>query len=305
MEGGNLRKAFPPCQNGHPLFVLAVTLYDPPMLKLSAFADEISPNLDEQIRVCKECAVTHIELRGVNNQNVLDFDKPLRAEIKSKLAAGGVGVISIASPIGKVTIDSDWHQHFDRFRHAVDLAEYFDAPYIRLFSYYPPAGGEILKHREEVLRRMQAKVDYVKNRTVVLLHENETKIYGEKGPECLDLMKSINSPKLRNAFDFANFIQAGDKPAENWPVLKPYTVHIHIKDALAGSGKVVPAGQGNGHIPEILADAWNSGYRGFLSLEPHLAAHEQFSGFSGPSLFKVAADALKKICRERNIPLAG
>lgn len=275
------------------------------MLKLSAFADEISPDLDEQIRVCKDCSVTHIELRGVNQKNVLDFDKPLRAEINAKLAASGLGVISIASPIGKVTIDSDWHPHFDRFKHAVDLAEFFGAPYIRLFSYYPPAGGDILAHRDEVLRRMQAKTDYVKDRPVVLLHENETKIYGEKCPECLDLMRSINSPKLKSAFDFANFIQAGDKPAENWPVLKPYTVHIHIKDALTGSGKVVPAGQGNGHIPEILADAWNSGYRGFLSLEPHLAAHEQFSGFSGPSLFKLAADSLKKICRDQNIPLAG
>lgn len=276
------------------------------MLKLSAFADEISPDLDEQIRVCKDCAVTHIELRGVNNRNVMDFDKALCGEIKAKLAGAGMGVISIASPIGKVAIDSDWHQHFDRFRHAVDLAEYFGAPYIRLFSYYPPAaGGDILGHREEVLRRMGAKVEYVKERAVVLLHENETKIYGEKGPECLDLMRSVNSPKLRNAFDFANFIQAGDRPAENWPVLKPYTVHIHIKDALAGSGKVVPAGEGAGHIPEILADAWNSGYRGFLSLEPHLAAHEQFSGFSGPSMFKLAADSLKKICREQNIPLAG
>ena len=276
------------------------------MLKLSAFADEISPDIDEQIRVCRECAVTHIELRGASNVNVLDFTPAMRQEIRSKLKAGNVGVISIASPIGKVAIDSGWAQHFDRFKIAVDLAAYFGAPYIRIFSYYPPAaGGSVLAHRDEVLRRMRAKVEYVKGHPVVLLHENETKIYGEKGPECLDLMKSINSPKLRNAFDFANFIQAGDKPAENWPVLKPYTDHIHIKDAIMGTGKVVPAGQGAGHIPEILADAWRSGYGGFLSLEPHLAAHEQFSGFSGPALFKVAADALKQICREQNIPLAG
>lgn len=275
------------------------------MLKLSAFADEISPDLDEQIRICRECKVTHIELRGVNQKNVLDFDRSLRSEIKSKLSAAGMGVVAIASPIGKVTIDSDWEKHFDRFKLAVELADYFNAPYIRLFSYYPPEGDQILKHRDEVLRRMQAKVDYVADLPVVLLHENETKIYGEKGPECLDLMRSINSPKLRSAFDFANFIQAGDKPAENWPVLKPYTVHIHIKDAMQGTGKVVPAGQGAGQIPEILLDAWRSGYRGFLSLEPHLAAHEQFSGFSGPSLFKLAAEALQKICREQGIPLVG
>ena len=45
------------------------------MLKLAAFADEISPDLDEQIRVCKANAVTHFELRGVAGKNVLDFDQ--------------------------------------------------------------------------------------------------------------------------------------------------------------------------------------------------------------------------------------
>ena len=34
------------------------------------------------------------------------------------------------------------------------------------------------------------------------------------------------------------------------------------------------------------------GYRGFLSLEPHLASVEQLKGFSGPVLFTMAVDAL-------------
>lgn len=278
----------------------------PDMLKLSAFADEISPDLDEQIRVCTLNAVTHVELRGVAGKNVLDFDAGSRGEIRAKFQANGLGVISIASPIGKVRIDDPWDQHFDRFKLAVELAEYFSTPNIRIFSYYPPEGGEILKHRDEVLRRMHAKVDYVRNHpTITLLHENETKIYGEKGAQCVDLMKSINSPKLRSAFDFANFIQAGDKPEDNWPLLKPYTTHIHIKDAIAGTGKVVPAGQGAGHIGEIVADAYRSGYRGFLSLEPHLKVAGHSHGETGPDLFKVAADTLKQLCRDYNVPLAG
>jgi 3-dehydroshikimate dehydratase len=57
------------------------------MLKLAAFADEISPDLDEQIRVCRLNQVTHFELRSVNKVNVLDFDPSLRNEIKSKLAS--------------------------------------------------------------------------------------------------------------------------------------------------------------------------------------------------------------------------
>ena len=61
------------------------------MLKLAAFADEISPDLDEQVRVCRENGVTHFELRGVAGKNVLDFDPPLRDEIK-RLEALELGI---------------------------------------------------------------------------------------------------------------------------------------------------------------------------------------------------------------------
>src|SRR5579863_10421587 len=139
------------------------------MLRLSAFADEISPDLDEQIRTCKENDVTHFELRGVNNQNVLDFNESLRAQIRRKLHDNGLGVISIGSPIGKIKITDPWEPHFEKFRHAVELAAEFEAPFIRIFSYYPPHKGADMKpHRDEVLRRMRAKVDYVKDRNVVL-----------------------------------------------------------------------------------------------------------------------------------------
>ena len=276
------------------------------MWKLAGFADEISPNLDEQIKVCQELGVTHFELRGVAGKNVLDFDAAMRADIKAKLAAGDIGVACIGSPIGKVKITDDWATHFDRFKIAVESANFFDAPFIRIFSYYPDEGGDILKYRDEVVRRMIAKVDYLqKNSNAVLVHENEAKIFGEKGSQCLDLMQAVNSPRFRTAFDFANFVQAKEKPLDCWPMLKPYTVHIHIKDALWDTGNVTPAGQGDGHISEILIDAYNSGYQGFVSLEPHLAHHGQLAGFSGPALFKVAADALKAICRNAHIPLAG
>jgi 3-dehydroshikimate dehydratase len=274
------------------------------MMKLAGFADEISPQLDEQIAVCKKNGITHFELRGAYDKNVLDFDRSMKNEIKSKLLANGLGVVSIGSPIGKVKITDSWNEHFARFKIAVEAAEFFNAPFIRLFSYYPPDGGDILQHREEVIKRFADKLDYIKNRNVVLIHENEKHIYGENGAQCVDLMKALESPQLRSAFDFANFVQAGEDPANNWPLLKPYTVHIHIKDSTK-EGKVVPAGQGDGHIASILVDAQKSGYRGFLSLEPHLSAGGQFSGFSGPKLFTAAVDALKKLCKANAIPLAG
>lgn len=279
------------------------------MFKLAAFADEISPDLGEQIRVLKELGIRHFELRGVYGKNVLDFPPELQAEIKSKLAEASMTVAAIGSPIGKVPIDHPWEGdggHFDRFKTAVALAEYFNAPMIRLFSYFnPKSGGTVLDHRAEVLRRFHAKVDYLASRSsakgITLVHENEAHIYGEKAQHCLDLMTALNHPRLRMAFDFANFIQAGEQPLNNWPLLKPFSTHIHIKDALLGSGKVVPAGEGDGQIEPILLDLARSGYNGYLTLEPHLAAHGPFSGFSGPDLFATATHALTGMLKKHQL----
>ena len=277
------------------------------MLRLSAFADEIGPNIDDQIRVCKANGVLQFELRGVSGKNVLDLDRALAQEVKQKLADNGMGVACIGSPIGKVAIDKPFAEHMERFNTAVEMAEFFNAPMIRVFSYYPAGGegkGDILPHRNEVIDRFRKKLDHIGSRNITLVHENEKGIFGEKGAQCLDLMKTIDSPKLRTAFDFANFVQAKEDPARNWPLLKPYTTHIHIKDARLADGKVVPAGQGDGKLAEILKDAWASGYRGFLSLEPHLKVAGHSHGETGEELFKVAADALKAVCKQVGVPLA-
>ncbi len=276
-------------------------------LPLAAFADEIDPDLDEQIRVCRETGVTHLELRSVDKVNVLDLTDAARREIRQKLADAGMGVAAIGSPVGKVAIDKPWNGHFDRFKSAVDAAAFFGAPFIRLFSYYPAGGegkGPVDSMREEVIDRFRQKVEYLEGTSTVMVHENEKGIYGDTGARCFDLMQAVDSPKLRTAFDFANFVQVGDDPATHWPMLKPYTVHFHIKDAVAGSGKVVPAGEGDGRVGAILEDAWASGYRGFLSLEPHLRVAGHSGGETGPALFRTAVDALRKVCRERGVPLA-
>lgn len=277
------------------------------MIKLAAFADEIDPNIDTQIKHCKLNGVTHIELRAVNKINVLDFTPELRTEIKSKVSDAGMGINCIGSPIGKVAIDQPWSVHFDRFKIAVDMATFFNAPLIRVFSYYPPGGegkGDVLPHKNEVIERFIKKVDYIKDLPITLVHENEKGIFGEKGKQCVELMAGVNSPKLRTAFDFANFVQAKEKPLDNWPGLKAYTTHIHIKDAQLSDGRVVPAGLGDGQIEPILVDAYASGYRGFLTLEPHLKVAGHSHGETGPELFKTAVDALKAILSRNNITLA-
>lgn len=276
-------------------------------LQLSGFADEISPDLDAQINTCKRLGVTHFELRGVADKNVLAFDDALQREIKSKMRDAGLGVISIGSPCGKMPIDTPRQTLLDQFKTALDRAVFFGSPLIRVFSFYPEGGegkGPIEPVRDRAIELLRAQADLLVGTDVTMVHENERGIYGDIGPRCLDLMKSVDHPKLRIAFDFANFVQAGQDPLETWPALKPYTAHIHIKDAIKGSGQVVPAGKGDGKIAAILKDAYASGYRGFLSLEPHLKVAGHSHGETGPELFELAVKSLREVCKAIDVPLA-
>ncbi len=279
------------------------------MLKLSGFADEIGPTLHEQISTCRDTGVTHLELRSVDKINVIELSADRLREINKMLADAGMGTVSIGSPCGKVEATDDEAKILDMFKRALDAAVALEAPLIRVFSFYPEGGegkGPIDAIRGLAIELLSKQVEMLDSSgtDVVMVHENEKGIYGDTGDRCLDLMQSVNSPKLRTAFDFANFVQVGDDPADNWPKLKPFTAHIHIKDAVAGSGDVVPAGQGDGGIEAIVKDAYASGYRGFLSMEPHLKLAAHSHGETGPELWKTAVEALRDVCRRADVPLA-
>lgn len=271
------------------------------MIQLSAFADEISPDLAEQLRVLASEGLHFLDLRGAWGTNVLDLTDQQVAAIKEALDEQKVGVAAIGSPIGKVPIDSPFDEHLKRFARALELARVFQTPFIRIFSFYPPeqAGSqrEPGAWRAEVLRRLREMTARARAANVILLHENEKDIYGDTIERCVDLLESINDPHFRLAFDPANFIQCQQTPyPDAYEALLPWLSYMHVKDALADGG-VVAAGEGLARWPELLRRLRADGYDGFLSLEPHLAAAGQFQGFSGPALFGRASQALQKLLR--------
>ena len=271
---------------------------EPAMPTLSAFADEISPDPQVQMDTLEANGIRHIELRGAWDTNVMKFSKEQRTELKQRLFDRGFGVACIASPIGKVKIDDDYRQHFDDFRHAVDLAEFFDSHYIRIFSYYPPDGEDIADYRSTVLDRLAEKLDYIADHSITLVLENESHLFGEYPERCVYLHAALPSDQLTAAFDPANFVNMNVKDVYNtcWLPMRQCVGYFHIKDFKYGETEhAVPAGTGDGEIPEILRDARADGYDGFLALEPHLAKAEHSTGQTGPDLFNTAADALKKI----------
>ena len=271
------------------------------MPTLSAFADEVSQDPQSQMDTLGANGVKYIELRAAFGTNVLKLSEDQCAELKKQYSDRGFGVSCIASPIGKVRLDEDRSRHFDDFKHAVDLAEFFDSRYIRIFSYYPPEGEAIVKYRGQVIDRLNEQVDYVTNRNVTLVLENESNLFGAVPERCVYLLAAVRSKKLVAAFDPANFVNMDipDIYHTCWMPLRSYVGYFHIKDFKYGErDRAVPAGEGDGDIPAILRDAAADGYHGFLALEPHLIRAHHSTGETGRDLFRVATDAIKKICAD-------
>jgi sugar phosphate isomerase/epimerase len=272
---------------------------------LSGFADEISPDLDVQLDTLAAEEMRFLELRGVWGKNVLKLDDGELARVKGALRARGVGVSSVGSPIGKIGIKDDFAPHLADFRRAIAVAQELEAPFIRLFSFFMPEADDPASHRDAVLDRLGQIVRAAEGSGVTLLHENEKDIYGDVPARCLDLLTTLDSPIFRAAWDPANFVQCGVSPfTDGYAQLRPYVAYVHVKDALAETRQVVPAGQGDGEWPETIAALRESGFDGYFSLEPHLKAGGQFGGFSGPELFRAAVQAFKGLLGEQGIAWA-
>lgn len=262
---------------------------------LSAFGDEISPHLNEQIQVLLANDIHFLEFRGMEGKVIIDY--PLQ-EVRvacQKLINAGIGVSAVGSPIGKIPITEEFTPHLDRFKKTIDVAHALNTTFIRMFSFYLPEVENTARYRDEVLARWRQFIAAARGSGLVLLHENEKAIYGETADRCLDLLDSLNCSYVKATFDPANFIQCGEETyPKAYEMLRKHIAYLHIKDARKKDGSVVPAGQGDGKLPEILKALERSGFDGFLSIEPHLNA--SMPG-GGPELFAVAANALKKLLK--------
>jgi len=86
---------------------------------------------------------------------------------------------------------------------------------------------------------------------------------------------------------------------QDWSLLGQYVHYVHVKDALLADGSVTPAWEGNGQVRELLSRLRECGYRGFLSVEPHLEG--------GPDSMERAVTLIRRLlveggCTEADVP---
>lgn len=275
---------------------------------ISAFGDEIAPDLEDQIEALRANDVRAIEFRSAWGTNVIDLGDDEVAKAHKLLTQAQIAVSAIGSPVGKAPIDGDFDSELARLRAALNAAHGLDTRLVRIFSFFIP-NGRHQEYRTEVMRRIAVFAREAERADVRLVHENESHIYGDDAERCRDIVESVGSPALKIAFDPANFVQVGVRPYdEAWPLLAEHVAHFHVKDAVAvdRSGvaapevqlmaSVRPAGEGDAQLPELLRALDMLEYRGFLVIEPHLRF--RMPDLDGGERFGVALDALRRLIAE-------
>ncbi len=240
----------------------------------SGFSDEISDDLNEQIRVVKSLGMEYISLRGINGKNIGDFTaQEFETDVLPVLNAEGIKVSSIGSPIGKVFIDDEegFKKQMNMLRQICEIANMLDCKYIRMFSFFIKKEENYDDYEAQVVEKLKQFVAVAEKYKVILLHENEKDIFGDIARRCAVMFEQIKSPYFKAIFDFANFVQCGEDTLKAYEIMKEHIVYFHIKDASYSVSYNVLCGTGDGKTEEILKMAFDSGYEGFLTLEPHLA----------------------------------
>lgn len=237
--------------------------------RFSAFADEYSPVFDEQIEGLIANKVRMIELRGIDGINVSDLTPIQAADVHKKLESAGIAVSAVGSPLGKIKITDSMEEHIEKVKNTCEIAGILQTSKIRMFSFYIP-DGKYEDYRNEVIDRLGTMLDIADEYGVKMCHENERGIYGDNADRCLEILNEFDG-RLGCVFDPANFILCGVEPFPYaYELLKTHITYMHIKDALR-NGTIVPAGQGIGGFPELLA-VINKVHTGdfILTVEPHL-----------------------------------
>ena len=260
-------------------------------MKLAVITDEISQDFAHALDVMLEYGVTGAELRGLWDTNISDLTDAQIERAVDELKQRDMHVVCLATPFykcdlggGPTGVDGPLHLATPRpladqmkiLNRCIEAANRFETPFLRIFSFWRKS-AYLPEVEARIVDALSEPVETARGAGVTLLLENEHACYIGTGAEAARVAAEINSPALRIAWDPGNAFHAGEKPfPDGYEAVKPWTEHIHIKDArivqtemhgpqpdwcIIGEGEIDYAG----HFMALRRD----GYQGYLSLETH------------------------------------
>lgn len=153
---------------------------------------------------------------------------------------------------------------------ACDEAGPFSPRFLKL-SPWLASDADLASALERCTPALQALCDVAQQHDVTLLLENHPAAIWRNRDTCAVVLKTVNSPRLRLAFEPAHFAHAGEHPflgTWNHGKLKPYTTQLVISDGCGRPGwpaQTLP-GRGQGEVKELISILRCRSFDGLLTL---------------------------------------
>jgi L-ribulose-5-phosphate 3-epimerase len=249
--------------------------------------DEVSRDLDEAIAFARAEGIAAIELRLIGDTNVVQLPWPQLHEVRRKLVAAGLGVAALSTPLFKCPLDGaphddapdpfraashDFGDHLALIPRATAVAAFLGTARLRCFAFL--GSGTYEEARVAILERLRlAGAEAMSfDPSARLCIENEPSTYVRSAADVGSLVRELGAP-FEVLWDPGNAYFAGERaPRLGFDHVADLVTHIHVKDPRTEDGamRFVPVGQGEIDYAAQTAAWAESGYTGFVSLEPHI-----------------------------------
>jgi sugar phosphate isomerase/epimerase len=255
--------------------------------------------LNTALEVLEREDIQHLDLRGIWGGNVIALTDEQATQAQTMIETRGFKVTALSTPIGKTKITDDFWLEVVRFKRALELAQHFEAPYLRIFSFYATE-AEAKTYRGEALRRLQQLCELAEPYGIILAHENEEGGFCAWRPEeCLAFHQALPA-NFQALFEPCSFtVMSYEAYTEALPLLRPYIAYLHMRDTRWGTTKYSVVGEGDVGWSQILADLKQHNFKGYLTLEPHLGwGSKEMTDELRIANFSRAVKALRKTLAE-------
>jgi sugar phosphate isomerase/epimerase len=258
----------------------------------TGIGDEAGNALSTQIKAHKTLGWNHIEFRNVEmpgfaNGNLHDIPTEAFDQFCAVLEAEGIQAAGFGSTIGNWAskISDPFEVTLERVQRAIPRMQTLGCKIVRIMSYAidkAENGSDLPEQQAEErfrrLREIKARFD---DAGITTVHENCMNYGGMSIKHAQQTLEAV--PGLRWVFDTGNPVFNEDRgnPGQRqdawdfYQAVKPAISHIHIKDGIWNATRkdcdYKYPGEGDGQVRRILTDVLQSGYAGFVSIEPHVA----------------------------------
>lgn len=259
-----------------------------PKLEPAAITDEFSPDLNPAATAMASIGMTAAELRVVWGKNIMNLTDDEVKRAVDVLAAKGIRVLGLSSPILKCTlpeggeVDARFQQDIfgatftmeDQPRlveRAIQICEMTGARLVRVFSFWRTI--DPARCFEPACRAIEKIADQFRAHDIVCGIENEHACNIGTASEAARFLAAMPHSHVKLVWDPANALVAGEEPYPYGYGLLPKDriAHVHAKDCAMEGHKPVWGPLGTRHVDwkGQIAALLRDGYRGAVSLETH------------------------------------